>query len=672
MPVKTLLFLLSILITSPVFGATYTVTQDGSGADYSAATFNALTGDKHGDTFYFSGTITTRLTPQIYGTSEGNVVLDGYEAGDCDPLNSVCSSSALLNGVNGGVTIDGKDYITIQDFRGTEGPWGLQIIRIAATTSTVSDYITVQRNYLYDSNTNLFIAKGYDTTYKATNITISGNKIIGFGKAVDSAQGFSIEKATNVIVSGNIIAHSGATECTSASVIEVHESQYVMFEKNDIYGAPQQAGIAVKEYGSQDIIIRFNKIHNNGVTEMGRGIGVNWPTTERVYIYGNSIYSNADYAIDVFDGAQDVYIWSNLIYDHDRQGIVAWWLSGRCLGEDCAHSDGLYIYNNTLVDNATSATGSDEYTWAGVALKDTGATVIRIKNNILSNNRPNASTYQQVTVMSGLEGDVQLEHNQYFFTGQTPTVYYASDFRTVPTLVSSYWMEDDLPVGAVGDPGFTNAGTDDYTLNGSLVDTGADLSGSPGNVTIQGTLYTLYYDDAIDPANTDWSTTPPTVAMLDQDAYGAGWDRGAYVYSTPLPSVSIAADGATISESGETSETFTLTCVGDDCDALEVAYTMSGTATITDDYTITASPATISGTTAEITVTAVDDETDDDNETVTVIITPSANYSIGVGSDTVTIIDDDTPPPGNGMAVLGGSGTMTLGGSGVLTIYVEE
>ena len=54
---KKLLYILLLLLI-PVVGlaATYTVSQTGAGADYSAATFNALSGDYSGHTFYFSGT----------------------------------------------------------------------------------------------------------------------------------------------------------------------------------------------------------------------------------------------------------------------------------------------------------------------------------------------------------------------------------------------------------------------------------------------------------------------------------------------------------------------------------------------------------------------------------------------------------------------------------------
>ena len=89
---------------------TYYVTQSGAGADYSVAQFNALSGDYSDDTFYFSGTITAIVDVDISGTSGGGyVTLDGYQAGDCDPINSECSSSAELT------NSDSSFYFTTQE-----------------------------------------------------------------------------------------------------------------------------------------------------------------------------------------------------------------------------------------------------------------------------------------------------------------------------------------------------------------------------------------------------------------------------------------------------------------------------------------------------------------------------------------------------------------------------
>ena len=110
---KLIIIITSIIVFGffPLFvnaveaGNKYYVTQYGNGNrsgesignSLSASDFNNLSGDYSGDTFFFSGTFTTRLTPKVEGSTEGHVIIDGYQAGDCDPLNLVCSASANLN-----------------------------------------------------------------------------------------------------------------------------------------------------------------------------------------------------------------------------------------------------------------------------------------------------------------------------------------------------------------------------------------------------------------------------------------------------------------------------------------------------------------------------------------------------------------------------------------------
>ena len=55
----------------------YTVSQDGIGTDLSVEEFNEISGPHPNFTFYFSGIITTQLTPKVYGKKEKRVVFDG-------------------------------------------------------------------------------------------------------------------------------------------------------------------------------------------------------------------------------------------------------------------------------------------------------------------------------------------------------------------------------------------------------------------------------------------------------------------------------------------------------------------------------------------------------------------------------------------------------------------
>ena len=88
------LFILFLLLPVTAFGATYTVTQTGSGADYSAATFNAESGDFSDDTFYFSGTFTSDLIPDVYGIATGKLY---FLPTQCGIRISIAESITLVN-----------------------------------------------------------------------------------------------------------------------------------------------------------------------------------------------------------------------------------------------------------------------------------------------------------------------------------------------------------------------------------------------------------------------------------------------------------------------------------------------------------------------------------------------------------------------------------------------
>ena len=120
--------------------------------------------------------------------------------------------------------------------------------------------------------------------------------------------------------------------------------------------------------------------------------------------------------------------------------------------------------------------------------------------------------------------------------------------------------------------------------------------------------------------------------------------------STQVPIVSITASDATAVEQGAGTGTFVVSRTGSTTSALTVNIAYSGTAIISgtgDDYNVsptgTTSVTIASGQSAlTITVTPIDDSTAELDETVTLSLTSSANYQMGVNkSATVTIRDNE-------------------------------
>ncbi|GAB4410284.1 MAG: hypothetical protein Fur0044_03990 [Anaerolineae bacterium] len=200
----------------------------------------------------------------------------------------------------------------------------------------------------------------------------------------------------------------------------------------------------------------------------------------------------------------------------------------------------------------------------------------------------------------------------------------------------------DLPPGKVVTITFRAAITTSLSAGATQVCNQATISGT--------NFATIVTDDPTTPAAND-----PTCTPLD------------------LPAVSIAA-GTTPSETGPTNGSFTISLdnpapVG----GLTINYNLTGsTATLSADYSLTAgtnissltgSSFTIAAgqSSGVITVVPVDDQIDDDGETVQLNLNAGSGYTLGATSTaTLTITDNDT----RGVTVIeaGGSTTVTEGG----------
>ena len=495
-----------------------------------------------GDTVFFGSTITSRATPQSSGTSGNPITLDGQASGDFDPWGGLTNNALLSEGM---LCAD-CDYIIVQDFRMTgSGSTSATLAFGDSSNTNTTDHNIVRRNYIYDSDYAMFeitlSSSGYGTN-RSTDWLIQGNRMIGFGNVGAAQKGFNLVNVDNVIVTGNELAGEADindTEETSANVIELHATQKVLIEKNEIYNAPQQRAIEIKEPDNpscQDTIVRWNNLHDNGVAEGDEGGGVNHmgPAAARCYIYGNWIHDNWTWGVSVMRGASNTYIWSNVIFSNGSGGIN--------LYTDLSYDepDGVYIKFNTLYDNATRyATGGTSWTGIYIPAGDN----VEIEGNLFSLNRQaDTSSPQQIYVASSQTSDVALEYNQYWAGANTPTVYWGDGYRSIAYMQTTNSKENDTTYGDAGeveDPDFVAVGSDDFTLGGDSVNNGPDLSGTVGSVVFSGVVVdsyldsltiTMYWDDAIDPADYDFDSIPTDVGMVDRDTDGDGWSRGAFDY----------------------------------------------------------------------------------------------------------------------------------------------
>ncbi|HSJ28544.1 MAG TPA: Calx-beta domain-containing protein [Acidimicrobiia bacterium] len=191
----------------------------------------------------------------------------------------------------------------------------------------------------------------------------------------------------------------------------------------------------------------------------------------------------------------------------------------------------------------------------------------------------------------------------------------------------------------------------DYTVTGTATP-GADYIALSGTATFAaGAATTVIIVTPIDDAEVEGDETV-IVTIEANAAYDLGDDTEATITivdndTVVLPEIEVVASDATATEEGQTTGAFTFTRTGDVTDALEVDYTVTGTATAGADYVALSGTATFAAgaATTVVLVTPIDDALVEGNETVIVTIAAGAAYTVGDDDQaTVTIIDNDVLP----------------------------
>ena len=261
---------------------------------------------------------------------------------------------------------------------------------------------------------------------------------------------------------------------------------------------------------------------------------------------------------------------------------------------------------------------------------------------------------------SVVEGDetviLTLDANAAYFIGDddqaTVTIQDNDEAPTVEVTASdAIATEEGTTTGVFT---FTRTGdlTDplaiDYTVTGTATP-GDDYVSLTGTATVAAgaattNIVVLPNDD------TDVEGDETVILTLDANAaYTIGDDDQATITiedndAAQLPIVEVMATDATATEEGTTTGAYTFTRTGDLGAALDVDYTVTGTATAGSDYVALSGTASFAAgaATTVVTVTPIDDAVDEGDETVIVTLDADAAYSIGDDDQaTVTIADND-------------------------------
>jgi len=231
--------------------------------------------------------------------------------------------------------------------------------------------------------------------------------------------------------------------------------------------------------------------------------------------------------------------------------------------------------------------------------------------------------------------------------------------------------------------GSTTAAVTVFYSRGGSATNGIDYVALPTSITIP--AGSAYADIEVIPLNDSSSEGDETVVIsLASDAsYALGTPAAGTVTivddDPPLPVVTITATDAIATEGTPATDTgaFTVTRTGSTAQPLTVDFAISGTAFKDTDYTLgtganTSITIPATSLTAVITVTPIDDNLVEPNETVAITLSPKANvYTLGVQTAaTVTIVDNDVPV-GPSIAASPGSvgqgGVVTATWSGIIS-----
>jgi hypothetical protein len=189
-----------------------------------------------------------------------------------------------------------------------------------------------------------------------------------------------------------------------------------------------------------------------------------------------------------------------------------------------------------------------------------------------------------------------------------------------------------------------------YTIGGTATN-GTDYAtiASPVNIADGSATATVTVNPTADATSEANETVILTIAA------GSGYNIGSPSSATgtinnddaALPTVSVAVSPSSTDEDGAGNLVYTFTRAGSTAGALNVNYTIGGTATNGTDYATIASPVNIAdgSATATVTVNPTTDATLESNETVILTVTSGSGYTVGSpASATGTITNDDGAP----------------------------
>jgi hypothetical protein len=534
-------FILALLLScSPLWATTYyvdncvTVGNDrnnGTSTSTPWLTINKVNTSQFnpGDSILFESTCTWReqMTVPSSGSAGNPITFGAYGTGAAPVISGANVLSATWTQV--GSSSVWQASLTTQPFVvAFNGVPGSAVGSVGATVSSGqwfwgSNVLSVYSN---SNPSTAFVSPGVEVSVRANEINLNGQNYLTFtGLTVQFANRNGLSPSgsgtdSNITVSSSSFYYNGGVGIASpdgsnnwvvANNTVTGNGCWVGIgnSANDNIYLDPTTGSGFSVYGNTStlscgdgILIggTGQNVHNN--TFAGNaGYGVD-AVGASLNIYANNVYSNTNtWAAIEINGGNSNTVCRNQVYNNQGSGIVVDSGTGHNIcynvvyGHQANNGNGIQlqtggsnstVYNNTLYANLTGI------------LVNTGITSALVTNNLMVGN---------TTIgYFGSSGTATLSYNDCWGNGS----------------VNYYRITD--PTGTNGNisanPLFANAARSQYWLaSGSpAIDAGLDL-GSPYNIGL-----------------IPRSTWPNSVVTGDQNAYGSGWEIGAFIYVSVAPS----------------------------------------------------------------------------------------------------------------------------------------
>lgn len=499
---------------------------------YTTITIEGIDGD--GQTLASDGKpiIVTDTNQGLDLTDSGvNWVLKNFKLNEGGPTEWMAE---ILN--SGSITIDGLDWdsstgaspnnphgVYIQDFTGA-----VEIKNCTAKGYLDTGQLSTDRHVLAIRQSDGNGSNHGNNTVKIfdNNFSEAHADLIMFYN-IKSAAGYEAEIYKNVFTTFS----ENGIDCKGSQRLKIYKNEFISENRQRKSGAGGSGHVNINNADTlvtDDVFCEYIWVYGNDLgpnyDNSGTyytGITVNPQASGGyVYIYGNRITDCAPHVS--LQTGQYVYFFSNVLHQETNPTDTPF------SRDECFIQ--FYGGTNVEVHNNSIYQDTDVAAWSyGIYFHSTfsgGASAV-VKNNLIYMTRTGDEC---LYIDSSVTGTPTIDNNTYYNDQATNLIY---DKGSTYAAADFGGGAGDWNNSAGSHPADENRQSDyvgkasgDLTLpsGSSEVDDGEDLGDT--------------FDEGLSSAQTDFSTSPPTVVLVDRDTYT--WDRGAYEYISDIINVPVS------------------------------------------------------------------------------------------------------------------------------------